>query len=100
MARADPHGQPGLIFTQCIARDDRLPLTPEQLRWSRHERARIPSFHPAHVGTGIHTIKVQARAGSAQRHKCGVAVPMPVRLGSLTVESSSREQLFVWEITL
>jgi hypothetical protein len=81
----------GFIFTQCIAQGlTGCALTPEQITLSLDTTsAHSFSFILLNVGTGIHTIKVQARAGSASSGtNGGVAISNALYgLGSLTVES-------------
>jgi hypothetical protein len=81
----------GFIFTQCIA--DGLigcALTPEQITLALDTTsAHSFNFILLNVGTGIHTVKVQARAASASNGtNGGVAISDALYgLGSLTVES-------------
>jgi hypothetical protein len=81
----------GFIFTQCIA--DGLigcALTPEQITLALDTTsAHSFNFILLNVGTGIHAVKVQARAASASNGtNGGVAISDALYgLGSMTVES-------------
>jgi hypothetical protein len=81
----------GYIFTQCIAQGlTGCVLTPEQISLALDTTsAHSFNFILLNVGTGMHTIHVQARASSASSGtNGGVAISDALYgLGSLTVES-------------
>ena len=81
----------GYIFTNCLAQGlTGCTLTPEQITLALDTTsAHSFNFILLNVGTGIHTLKVQARASSASSGtNGGVAISNALYgLGSLTVES-------------